>query len=441
MKNRIRHILQSLHGPESTIMLLFGIEGIFLQFATSVNSFGNNLYATNMGATDSQIGLISLVPNLVACIALLPLGILSDRLRSSKTVPLVTLLLMAFGYFCFATVPVMGAARMTLFFVFLAFTAGGLAIYNAQWQAFFGDVTPLEQRNSVFAFRNQFMFSIGILAPLICGVLMGGQPDSDGKVLVLRIFFYLAGAFMLLQAYVISRIPGAQRSDAAMAELAKKRFSARDVTSAIADAMRNRDFRMFFFPILFFYVGWHMDWSMWFIGMTQYVGMTETAISIYNGIFNIGQLIAIGLVAKLVQRKSADSGMLLAIGGLVLCPIIMMICPVLPAPMRSPAFTIMITLFNAPQCAVALCVVQMLLKAAPEKNRSLIISLYNMVIMLSNSLMPWLGVQLYTAFGADLRALYLFNTVSVVWRLATLLLFLWRYRLLKREGRLTTVGQ
>ena len=52
-----------------------------------------------------------------------------------------------------------------------------------------------------------------------------------------------------------------------------------------------------------------------------------------------------------------------------------------------------------------------------------------------------LGVQLYTAFGADLRALYLFNTVSVVWRLATLLLFLWRYRLLKREGRLTTVGQ
>ena len=43
MKNRIRHILQSLSGPESTIMLLFGIEGIFLQFATSVNSFGNNL--------------------------------------------------------------------------------------------------------------------------------------------------------------------------------------------------------------------------------------------------------------------------------------------------------------------------------------------------------------------------------------------------------------
>ena len=419
------------------MMLLFGIEGIFLQFATSINSFGNNLYATNMGATDSQIGMIQLVPNMVACIALLPLGILSDRLKSSKTVPLATLLFMSAGYFCFATVPVMGAVRMALFFVFLAFTAGGLAIYNAQWQAFFGDVTTLEQRNNVFAFRNQFMFAVGILAPVVCGMLMGMFPDSEGKLLVLRIFFYLAGAFSLLQAFVIHQIPGGQRSPEALAELEKKRFSARDVASAIGDAAHNRNFLLFFFPVLFFYMSWHIDWSMWYIGMTQYVGMNETNLSIYNGVFNIGQLISVGLIARLVRRKSSDFTLLLGIGGLVLCPIVMMIGPLLPAAIRPAGFTAMVTIFNAPQCAVNLCVVQMLLRNVPERNRSLIISLYNMVIMLSNSLLPWLGVQLYTAFGANATAFYRFFSTAACFRFAAFLLCLWRYRLLRKTGRIS----
>ena len=44
--------------PSAQIMLLFAVEGVFLQYITSINGFGLNLYATNMGATDSQIGII-----------------------------------------------------------------------------------------------------------------------------------------------------------------------------------------------------------------------------------------------------------------------------------------------------------------------------------------------------------------------------------------------
>ena len=48
--------------PSAQIMLLFAVEGVFLQYITSINGFGLNLYATNMGATDSQIGIIQMVP-------------------------------------------------------------------------------------------------------------------------------------------------------------------------------------------------------------------------------------------------------------------------------------------------------------------------------------------------------------------------------------------
>lgn len=159
--------------PSAQIMLLFAVEGVFLQYITSINGFGLNLYATNMGATDSQIGIIQMVPNIVACAALLPLGILADRLKSTKTIPMLTLLVMCAGYAFLGSVPALGERCMELFFVSLAFTAGALAIYNAQWQAMFGAAVSLRQRNDVYAFRNQFMFVIGILAPVICGILMG----------------------------------------------------------------------------------------------------------------------------------------------------------------------------------------------------------------------------------------------------------------------------
>ena len=106
-------------------MLLFAVEGVFLQYITSINGFGLNLYATNMGATDSQIGIIQMVPNIVACAALLPLGILADRLKSTKTIPMLTLLVMCAGYAFLGSVPALGERRMELVFCVTGIYCGG----------------------------------------------------------------------------------------------------------------------------------------------------------------------------------------------------------------------------------------------------------------------------------------------------------------------------
>lgn len=243
--------------PSAQIMLLFAVEGVFLQYITSINGFGLNLYATNMGATDSQIGIIQMVPNIVACAALLPLGILADRLKSTKTIPMLTLLVMCAGYAFLGSVPALGERRMELFLVSLAFTAGALAIYNAQWQAMFGAAVSLRQRNDVYAFRNQFMFVIGILAPVICGILMGRCHTADGKLLVLRSFFYLCAVCVLLQAAAIKKIPVEQQEEGkapAEAGKASSRFSVSDLLEAITSVGKNKALRWFFVPVVFFYI-------------------------------------------------------------------------------------------------------------------------------------------------------------------------------------------
>ena len=213
--HRLRNDISGfLAGNRNRTLLLFGIEGLLFQFVYSLaagNGIGTNLYATNLGATDTQVSMVQLLSNLLAVALLLPAGILSDRTKNSKTMPVIILLFVGVMYFFYGTVPVMGEQRMVFFFLFVSLTAGLMAIYNAIWQAFFGDVPPLADRNRVYAFRNRFVFAISTVAPILLGTILTAMPDSERKLSVLRIFFYLCGALNLLNAFVLSRIPGGRR--------------------------------------------------------------------------------------------------------------------------------------------------------------------------------------------------------------------------------------
>ena len=416
-----RHSLLST--GQGRVMLLFALEGVLIQYITSINNFGNNLYAMNLGASDVQIGLVQTVANLTAVLLLLPSGLVGERLRSPRTLPVFTLALMGVMYFFFGSVPAMGEGRMTFFFVFLALTSGLLAVYNAQWQSFFGDVVAEPRdRNGVFAFRNRFMFFIGTLTPLLCGAAMSACAQSAEKLGVLRVFYYSCGAAMLIAALVLRRMPVSDRLRV------ENGFSLADAKAALLEAAHSRAFRSFFFCILFFYLSWHIDWSMWFIAQTQYVGMTELDMSVLNALSCVGQLLTIGLFARLNQKRGVGFSLLFGIGGLVLCPVTICVCLALPPALRPGAFVVLVALLYAPQSSINLCVVQMLLSVLPERGRSFLVSLYTILVTLSNSLMPLLGVHLYTALGADARALFALNAGVFLWRLIALSLFIARYK-------------
>lgn len=431
----LRERLQLTWGnKDMRVTLLFGLEGLMLQYVTSINGFGNNLYATNMGASDSQIGMVQLVLNLVAVVLLLPIGIVANRQRSSKTLPVAMLLFMGAMYFVYATVPEFGSNRIAFFFVFLGLTAGVLAVYNAQWQAFFGDAVAERKRNGVYSFRNRFMFLVGTVAPVVCGLCMGTAVDSEGKLLVLRVFYYIAGALVLCQALILSRIPCPKRTDAEMA--AVKRFSPREIGQALGQMATTRAFRSFFLCIMFFYLAWHLDWSMWYIGQTQYIHMTEAQLSYYNGLVCVGQLLTVGLFARLNERKTVHFSFIFAVLGHTFCSLAMLVGVNLPQGSQLIPFMAMGILGSVPQGCIQLCAVQMLLDVTPQRNRALIISLHTMVVTLSNAVMPYLGVQLYQALGADHHAMTLFALIALCARGSAALLFIWRYRHLKKTGRL-----
>ena len=206
----------------------------------------------------------------------------------------------------------------------------------------------------------------------------------------------------------------------------------RDSTDAVRQMAASREFRLFFLPVVLFYMSWQFDWSMWYIGQVQYLELTESQMTIYAGVFNIGQLVAIGFLSRSVQKRGTDRTLPFAALGLCSCPLTMMLCTLLPAQHRMIPFTLLVTVLNAPQCATNLCVVQILLRVAPRSCRSLAVSLFTLTTTLTNCVMPVLGVRLYTALGADYRALILFNLIALICRIVTLGLLLWRCRFIKK---------
>ncbi len=396
-----------------------------LQFTIAANAFGNNLYASSLGANDTQIGLIQMVPNVAAVLLLIPVGVLADRLRSTKTIPLAAALCQAAGFLLMASVPLLGAYRMAAFFGALVFTVGGPVLYNAQWQNFFGDVVSPEARNSVLTVRSGFMYAMGISAPFLGAAMMRGRTGAYEILPVLQLIFLICGAVMLVQAAVLAGIQTPARKDQTVE------------SEKMADAMKRlfacREFRLFFFPALIYYVCWQSDWSMWYIGQVQYLNFTEAQITAFNGVCNIGQLVAILLLSRNVRRVGPDRTLPYSVAGLLVCPALVIVCTQLPQAMRFPMFTILVAVLGAPQCAINLCSVQILLRTAPRGCRNLAISLFTLTITFTNCFMPLLGVRIYTALGSDYRALVIFNSAVFLARFLLLGLFLLRIRLIRED--------
>jgi Na+/melibiose symporter-like transporter len=417
---------------QGRLLLLFALEGCCLQFISSVNGLGNTIYATNLGATDTQIGLVQMMSNIMAVALLLPVGMWGNRSKTPGRVPYIMLLFVSAMYLCYGSVPALAKQNpMPLYFVFLSLTAGIIVTFGAPWQAFFAGCTTQEQRNDVFTFRNKFMFFVGFAAPLVFGALLSAAPDQTHKLLVLRCFYYANAALAFVQALLIRRLDidfGALKET----ETVHKRES---MPKVLLGALQDRRFVSFLVFIVIFYMSWHFDWSIWYIAQTRYCGMNEAHLSYCNAFASLAQLACIGCWGRLNRRRGVFYTFHLGIIGLLAGGAAMfaaLFCP----PGVSPWVVIVFnTAANGLSACVGLCVLQMLLSQMPKGNEALLISFYTLLTMISNSLMPLVGVKVYEALGADLHAIRLTFGCMLLWRVAVLLWHNCRYRAQQKQAQ------
>ena len=432
--NRIHTFITQLKGTSSRpslgfVMLLFGIEGFLLQTVTSVNGYTNSLYATYLGATQAQIGLISSIPSLVSLLLLLPAGIAAERARSSRTIPVFLSFFMSAMYLLYAFVPQRSQQPILWYFLLLGLTTGLVFTYNAQWQSFFADAISEDLRNDVYTFRTRIGYPSTILIPLICGALVSALATNAEKLLRFQLVYVICSILLLLQGVVLLKIPfSAQNNNR------KKRTLSSEIPAALSEMLHSKAFMSFFIAILLFYATWYLDYGCWYLAQTLYGGMTELHLSYFSSLYSLTQFFALGVFARMNSKRSVHFTILLGIAGLALCPLAVILSVQIQGSLRPWVFIILGILFNTTPACIPLCVVQMLLAVMPPKHRSLNLSLYTMATCVLQMIIPYLGSRMYQALGANQQAMVAFYTFVLIVRMAVLVLFICRYKRIKKDG-------
>lgn len=413
---------------DNRILVLFAIEGLLITLVNNLVGNYNNLFATRLGANDFELSLVTTLPQLVGMLVLIPGGILTDRMPNKRNMVILSLALISGAYFLIGFTPMLGHLRLILFLVLLSVSTAPMTVYNISWQAYFSDVVVKNEAiNSILTVRNGINFLVGVIVPLVCGAILASAETVGKKLLWHQIYIWLAALSLILQIFVLKRIHSEQKDFATG-------IGFKEIKTALSELVANRRFLGFVGVALWFYMSWHIDWTLYFLGQVNYLGMNEAWLSYVNIGGAIVQFVTIGFWSRLNRKKGIRFSIIFGSLGMTSFPVIMIIATSLPGMYARPAFVVMNALSNIAFATVYLNIQQMLLEVLPEKNKTLNISLYTMLVMLSNAFMPMAGVALYSFMGADLKAFQTVYCIIFFMRMIAASLWFVRWRLVRNEA-------
>jgi MFS family permease len=418
------------HSLLTTPYLHYAMDGLLAALAVNIASNNNNLFALRLGAGDYQLSLVQFLPQIFTMLILIPGGLFAGSLHNKRRLIIGALITGAIGYLLCALSPffrftsslneLTSVYSIYFFLAFLAFAAGAMATYNISWQSFFPEVVGFKERNRVLTMRSHMDVFISIPLPLLVGTILLRTPAGRGKILVHQCFYLFAALFLVLAALNYRRIKAVRYS-------APKRISFFEIKKAVKSLSHNRQYLLFIAPALFFYMTWHFDWTLYFLGQVTYLKMNEFQI----GLTTLGATTAQFLTMRFWSRVNEKHGVALPVTfgilGLSLCPVAMIISTSLPVSIGRYVFLPLHAIVNLPLATTTLNMLQCLLQAADEENVSFSISVYTCLVCLSNAVMPVAGIALYRALGGDRNGLKYTFAIIFVLRIAAAGLWLLRW--------------
>ena len=425
-------ILQGRHFIKTQpLSVNYGIDGLLVVGAMAIAANNNNLFAVRLGATADQLAMLHFFPSIFALVLLIPAGVFSDSLRNKRRMISIMLLLAAFFFVVVSTsafVPIHTVSFFLIFFALAAVSVNGL--YNLAWQAFFPEAVPEKERNTVLTFRARMTMIVSLVAPLAIGGILVSIPSDEGKIITHQIFYLLAAVLLVVNALHFKKIKAVMPAE-------PKRISWSEMKTAGRRLVGNKQFILFTLVILFFHMTWHMDWTLYFVGQERYLEMNELLLSLTPAGGMLAQLLTLKFWSKKSARQGPDRPLKYGILGLALNPVAMIVGTSLPNPAGTIVFLILHFVATLAFANIMLNVFQCLLKVVDEEYRSFSISIYTCLIMLSNAIMPRVGVVIYNGFGGNLNALRMTFVIAFVLRIAATGLWVLRVRYFKRtEGKM-----
>ncbi len=151
-------------------------------------------YAIAMNASNTHIGLLSAIPNLVAPIAQLGTIRVMEKIESRKKIIMIAAFLQAIMWLPILFIPFIalnnGAVLLITFFSLLAITASFIV---PVWTSWLGDLVPEHERGSYFGRRNTIVGIVALVVTFAGGLYLDLFKKMNGKF----IFFGFATIFFI----------------------------------------------------------------------------------------------------------------------------------------------------------------------------------------------------------------------------------------------------
>ena len=404
---------------------LFAAEGVLFTFIITITNNNNNLYASRLGASSYDLGLIASLPPMIGMLTMIPFALITDRLHNKKPMVMISAIGLGFLYVLVGMAAFLDASRIPVLIALLVLVNIPMSLYNSSWQTFFADAVSPVDRNLVYSHRTRMNTAVGIVIPLIAGVILSAVSGS-GKILVHQIYYWLAFPLALGQVFILKRTYGGNSEDTGHVRLADLKESARRL-------FRSRKFLGFLAVTLLVYCGWEMDWSLYFQSQFRYLHLNEAQMSLVAVMAAVTQFATLGLWSRLVQKKGVRFVFVIGAAGFAFCSAVMFLSLYMTLPLQMPFYYIMQSIGGSAFSAFQLSLLQCLLEAIPDKNRALSISIYSMILLFSNVIMPYLGVYIYNISGESRQAMiFAFGIVTFIRIISVFAAFL-RWYLLRKE--------
>ncbi len=387
-------------------MQLNTIEGGFATAAENLAAPYLSLFALALGATPSQIGMLTAFPNLIGNILQIPAGLWSERMKDRRLLPIVGGYLARSTWALLAIVPflVPPELRVGVVIVLATFRILAANIGVPAWTALQAELIPKSIRGRYYANRNIICNIAAVLATILATVLLGLRFPLN-----FQIIFGVATALGLTATYIFSTIDFAQSPG--KAKPASAPFS-RQVRSFLREVGSEKAFRSYVMSSLIWNFGVNLASSLFVVYFVEDLGGAPGYWAVFSGVNLATQVLIHRYWGRLADKFGQKSVMLVSGVGAVFIPLSWLLA-------GNTWFPFLIYIVNGLAWGgYNLAAFNFLLEITPDHNRTIYVGAYNTLMGVAMAVGPLVG-----GFGAEIVGLRPVFLASSIFRALGLYVF------------------
>jgi len=388
-------------------MELNTVEGAFAVAADNLAAPYLGLFALALGASPSQIGMLTAFPNFMGNVLQIPAALLAERQKDKRWIIIVGGYLNRSSWILMALLPflVPPAYRVAVVITLATFRIMAANLGVPAWTALQASLIPKSMRGQYYANRNMVLNACAVLATLLATVLLRLEFPRNYQIL-----FVITTILGLISVYLFSKIafdqtPPKEKISSGESYLKKVKAFAKEIGS-------QKDFSSYVVSAIVWNLGIQIASPLFVVYFVEDLGGPAGSWALFSAV-NLASMVLIqrywGRLADFFGQKSV----MMASGlGIITLPLLWWIAP-------NTWFPFIIHIVNGVLWGgYNLAAFNLLLEVTPDDSRSVYVGVYNTMMGVATAVGPLIG-----GFAAEVVGLRPIFLVSSATRALALYLF------------------